>query len=222
MDFSGPQATDFANVQSLNHAFLKCLRRPSCGRHLRQQLPQKIQRLVEGLTDFQVERLASAPFLLLSLRERDEDYWQALFDDEPGRDLLVAVDPGTETVQLAIAALAFLWALAKRNPYATRLLSGATLNWCEQLAERTLLQLLQQSAGRRDLLQPRFAGNLHFWNKLLGPGLNSERDVRVAAHLAALQSVLTEAPTTRYRALRAAACSTVVPSLRIAERNDRR
>lgn len=222
MDFSGPQATDFANVKSLNHAFLNCLRRPSCGRHLRQQLPQKIQCLVEGLTDFQVQRLSSAPFLLLSLRERDAAYWQALFDADASGDLLIVLDSGTETDQLAIAGLAFLWALAKRNPYATRLVSGATLNWCEQLAERTVLQLLQQSSGRRDLLQPRFAGNTHFWNKLLGPGLSSERDVRSAAHLAALQSVLTEDPSTHYRAIRAAACSTVVPSLRIAARTDRR
>jgi len=222
MDFSGPEAVDFANVQSLNHAFLKCLRRLSCGRHLRQQLAPKIQRLVEGLTDFQIERLASAPFLLLSLRERDDDYWQVLFDDDANGDLLIAVDSGTETGQLAAAGLAFLWALAKRNPYATRLVSGATLNWCEQLAERTMLQLLQKSAGRRDLLQPRFAGNKQFWSKLLGPGLSSERDVRIAAHLAALQTVLTEDPTRRYRAIRAAACSTVVPSLRVADRTDRR
>ncbi len=221
MDFSGPEPADFANVESLNYAFLRCVRRASCGRHQRQQLPQKIQRLVEGLTDLQIERLAAAPFLLLSLRERDEHYWQALLDDEPNSDLLVAVDSDTETQQLAAAGLAFLWALAKRNPYATRLVSGATLNWCEQLADYTMLQLLQQTHGRRDLLQPRFPGNEQFWSKLLGPGLSSERDVRIAAHLTALQSVLTEDPTTRYRATRAAACSTVVPSLRIADRNDR-
>jgi len=222
MDFSGPEPADFANVESLNRAFLRCIRRASCGRYLRQQLPEKIQRLVEGLTDLQVERLSATPFLLLSLRERDEDYWRALVNDEANGDLLVAVDSHTETRQLAAAGLAFLWALAKRNPYATRLVSGATLNWCEQLAACTMLRLLQQTTGRRDLLQPRFPGNEQFWIKLLGPGLSSERDVRIAAHLTALQSVLTENPATRYRATRAAACSTVVPSLRVADRNDRR
>jgi len=222
MDFSGPEPADFANVESLNHAFLRFVRRSSCGRYQRQQLPQKIQRLVEGLTDLQIERLSAAPFLLLSLRERDELYWQALLNDEPNGDLLVAVDSDPESRQLAAAGLAFLWALAKRNPYATRLVSGATLNWCELLTDYTMLQLLQQTIGRRDLLQPRFPGNEQFWNKLLGPGLSSEQDVRGAAHLTALQSVLTEDPATRYRATRAAACSTVVPSLRIADRNDRR
>ena len=222
MDFSGPEPADFANVESLNHAFLRCMRRASCGRHQRQQLPQKIQPLVEGLTDLHIERLSSAPFLLLSLRERDEHYWQALLNDEPNNDLLVAVDSNTESRQLAAAGLAFLWALAKRNPYAARLVSGATLNWCELLTDYTMLQLLQQAIGRRDLLQPRFPGNEKFWSKLLGPGLSSERDVRIAAHLAALQSVLTEDPASRYQAIRAAACSTAVPSLQIADRNDRR
>jgi hypothetical protein len=221
MDFSGPEPADFANVESLNRAFLRCVRRASCGRHLRQQLPQKIQHLVEGLTDLQIGRLSAAPFLLVSLRERDEHYWQALFDDELNSDMLVALDSDTEAHRLAAAGLAFLWALAKRNPYATRLVSGATLNWCEQLADYTMLQLLQQTVGRRDLMQPRFPGNEQFWSKLLGPGLSSERDVRTAAHITALQSVLTEDPTTRYRATQAAACSTMVPSLRVADRNHR-
>jgi len=96
MDFSGPEPADYANVESLNRAFLRCVRQASCGRYLRQQLPQKTQRLVEGLTDLHVERLSATPFLLLSLRERDESYWRALVNDESNGDLLVAVDSHTD------------------------------------------------------------------------------------------------------------------------------
>jgi len=44
--------------------------------------------------------------------------------------------------------------------------------------------------------------------------------VRNAAYLSALQAILTENPVDTYRPLKAAACSTLVPSLRVAERND--
>jgi len=218
MDFSGPEPADFANVESLNHAFLLQLRAPIRGRRLRCQLPSPVRELVKALTDLHVERLSVTPFLLLSLREHDEDYWRGLTSDDRNFDLLAVNDGDAEEAQLAAAGLAFLWQLARRNPYAARLVSGATLNRCEHLGDCTLLQLLQRITGRSDLMQPRQADNEEFWRKLLGPGLSSEREVRRAAHLAALQSILTDEPAVRYRPTRAAACSTAVPSLQVADR----
>lgn len=221
MEFSGLQAADLANVTALNHAFLVQLRASSHGRQWRRQLLPAVQTMIKGLSDLQIGRLSAAPFLLLSLRERDTDYWRGLTGDDSNFDLLLAMDSDIDRCQLSTAALAFLWALARRNPYAARLISGAPLNWCEQLAERTLPGLLQRAAGRCDLLQPRFAASERCWRKLLGPGLSSERDVRQAAHLAALQSILTEDPATHYRPMRAAACSTLAPALRVADRTRR-
>lgn len=222
MDFSGPEPADFANVESLNHAFLLQLRGASRGQHLRQEFSPSVQSMVRGLTDLQIERLSATPFLLLSLRECDAGYWRDLCGDDRNAGLFVAVDRDIESGYLSAAALAFLWQLALRNPYAARLVSGATLSWCEQLADGTLLQLLQRTTGRRDLLQPRLAGNTAFWNKLLGPGLSSEQEVRKAAHLAALQAVLTGDPATQYRPLRAAACRSSAPSRQVAGRTRRR
>ena len=221
MNFTGPEPTDLANVNSLNHAFLVQLRASSSGRRWRRQFPTAVALMVKGLTDLQIGRLSAAPFLLMSLRERDADYWRVLTTDDSNLDLFVATDKNSDCELLSMAGLTFLWALAGRNPYAARLVSGATLGWCEHLADWILLRLLQRTAGRHDLLQPRLAGSEEFWTKLLGPGLSSERDVRKAAHLTALQSILTEDPTANYRPLKAAACSTLAPSLRVADRNRR-
>ena len=219
MDFSGPEPADFANVKALNHAFLVQLREPSLGQPLRRHLPATVQRLIKGLTDLQLERLAAVPFLLLSWRERDEDYWRVLGSDDSNFDLFGGGEPSSESGVLCAAGLAFLWALARRNPYAARLMSSATLGWCERLLDSTLLGLLQKTAGRHDVLRPRLADNEEFWNKLLGPGLSSEREVRRAAHLAALQATLTEDPAANYRAIKAAACSTLVPTHSVADKH---
>jgi len=219
MDYSGPEAADFANVISLNHAFLSSLRRPARGRQLRGHMTPRVRSLIRGLTDLQIQRLSATPFMLMSLRERDATYWQSLCADDANEDLFRgAAEPDTEL--LVTAGIAFLWQLARRNPYAARLLSGATTRWCEQLTNRSLLQLLQQTSRRNDLLQPRLPDSDDFWNKLLGPGLSSEAPVRNAAYLAALQSILAEDPVAQYRPIKAAACSTLVPSLRVAERKE--
>lgn len=221
MEYSGPEAADFRNVRSLNSAFLTRLRSSSPGKDLRRQMGAGVQMMVSGLTDLHIERLSATPFLLFSLRERDSDYWSFLSSDEPGGDLLVIDTSAGERERLAAACLGFLWQLARRNPYAARLVSGATLSWCEQLAECTLFRVLQRMAGRHDLLQPRRAADAEFWHKLLGPGLSSEQEVRVAAQLSALQLILTEDPAARYRALRVAACSAPAPSRLVADEPDR-
>ncbi len=220
MDYSGPNPADFANVTSLNHAFLSGLRRPTRGQQLRRQMTSRARSIIRNLTDLQIGRLSATPFMLMSLRERDMEYWQSLFAGDANEDLFLsaAIEPDTE--QLATAGIAFLWQLARRNPYTARLLCGATIRWCEELTDRTLLRLLQQTCRRNDLLQPRLAGSDEFWDKLLGPGLSSEVQVRNAAHLTALQSILTEDPAAQYRPIKAAACGTLVPSLRVAERKD--
>lgn len=221
MEFSGPEQADFDNVRAMNCEFLRRMR-GAPGKELRQQMAATVRPMIAGLSDLQTERLATVPFLLLSLRERDDKYWSFLSSEDSSADLFATAGPASDISQLASAALAFLWQLSRRNPYAARLVSGATLNWCEQLAECTLFRLLQRMAGRADLLQARRAADVEFWGKLLGPGLSSEQEVRRAAQLSALQSMLTEDPATRYQPLQAAACTTMLPSLSVAEKQDRR
>ena len=220
MDYSGPEPADFANVISLNQAFLLNLRKPAHGQALRMTMTARVRSIIRELTDLQLQRLSATPFMLMSLRERDVDFWRTLFGKDANRDIFDGACVEPEAEQLVTAGIAFLWQLARRNPYSARLLSGATIHWCEELADRTLLRLLQQTCGCNDLLQPRFANNDEFWFKLLGPGLSSEAQVRNAAHLAALQSILTEDPVAQYRPMKAAACSTLLPNRRVGERKD--
>ena len=215
MDFLGPEPADFANVTALNRAFLMRLRDPLPGERLRRCLPSRSQSSIRRLTNLQVERLSALPYLLLSVRERDQACWHAFADNDPNRDLLSPGDEGAD--EIVTATLSFLWQLARRNPYAVRLISGATLNWCEQLADYTLLTLLQRAAIRNDLLQPRLANNEDLWLRLLGPGLSPNSQVRRAAHVASLQVMLTEDPAVQYRSMKTAACSNPVPALRVAD-----
>ena len=134
MEFSGPQKAEFNNVRSLNRGFLDSLRTASEATGLRQALSPKLRPMVEGLTDLQAQRLSEAPFLLLSLREQDSDYWSALFADDPNGDLLALASSDGRDRHLSAAALGFLWQLAQHNPYAVRLISGATIKWCDRLA----------------------------------------------------------------------------------------
>ncbi len=193
MDFNGPDAADFAEVAALNQAFLARLRSPGApGATLRRQLPANLHEVVAALRDLQVERLASSPFLLLSLRERDPGYWQRLAGKHATPDLFsTANDNGDE---ITAAALSFLWHLARRNPYAVRLVAGADNGWCSIMSGNTLFTLLRHASSRPDLLRPRLAGNGAFWSKLLGPGLDSNPDIRRAAHTTCLQTLLTDLP----------------------------
>ena len=221
MDFRGPASADYANVRSLNRSFLGILRASGAGAAQRGVLPSIIEPQIAGLTDLQIERLSGCPFLLPSFREGDADFWERLLNDEPTGDLWT-VPPGNGLERILIAGLAFLWQLARRNPYAVRLVTGASVGWCEQLAAANLVDLLQTAATRSDLLSPRFAGQAEPWSRLLGPGIASTSTVRSAAHLSVLQSMLTTANPREQRRLRAAACRSPVPALGIAGRPDRR
>ena len=186
MDYQGPAAANYANVRSLNRTFLGMLRASGCGAAQRRALPEKIRPQIVGLTDLHIERLSRCPFLLLSLRERDADYWQQALSSKPTGDLWADSIASVEE-RIVTAGLAFLWQLARRNPYAVRLIAGAGVPWCERLADVELLDLLQSAGSRGDLLSPRFAGQVEPWSKLLGPGIASRPVVRAAAQLSVLQ-----------------------------------
>lgn len=214
MDYAVPTDADLADVRALNDALLVTLR-SSHGEPLRQALPACCRPAVAGLTDLQVERLAALPFLLFSLHEQDDRYWETLFDTDPHRDLFAANDAVTEEHgRLGAAAIGFAWQLSRRNPYTARLVLGASLAWCQRLASRPLMDVLLCAIDRADLLIPRQANNVAFWRRLLGAGVSADSTVRRAAHLAALQMILTTVGDGEYRRrLPSAACRAAVPSI---------
>ena len=123
MDYSAPVAADYRNVKSLNRAFLSLLRSSAAGASWRDRLAPTVREQIRAMTDLQLERLAACPFLLLSFRETDDAYWHALVKHDPSGDLLWESLP-TALERVMASGLAFLWQLAKRSPYAVRLVTG--------------------------------------------------------------------------------------------------
>jgi len=217
MEYTGPESTDLRDVRSLNVAFLEYLA-SNTGEQLRRELPVSLRSAVAALSLRQIERLAAVPFLLMSLNELDDGYWDRSSSDSPVRDLFTPARNETDPLaQIASAALGFLWQLARKNPYAVRLICGASLNWCEQLANRTLLHVLQTAAANPGIVVPRLADNSVFWHRLLGAGLSSESVVRRASHLSALQTVLKPVDRTANSRFRSAACYSSTPTLQVHE-----
>ncbi|MEX2125070.1 MAG: hypothetical protein WD795_14335 [Woeseia sp.] len=221
VEFRGPGAADFDNVRSLNRAFLRLVRCDPEARKCLQGLPPALAARLSSLQDGEVERLASTPFLLLSFRERDDDFWEALFSENPNRDLFTVPSPPNDDLGRLIAAgLGFVWQLARQNPYAARLICGASLHWCEQLTECTIFQILATAGTRSDVLTLRCGAEAGLWTKLLASGISREKQVRRAAHISALQSVLTRASMLDRKKWAAAACAVRTPTLKVADETE--
>ena len=222
MEFQGPAARDLANVCALNQAFLDVLRNAD---EQSMRAPSTSDGLVKKLVALgtrRSDRLAECPFLLFALAESEEWRWARLFDEEKPADMIDRLErPPEAAARLAAAALGFLWELAMRNPYAARLVSGASLSWCEQLSDSSPVRLFRFAAIEPNLLTPRLANRSEFWAKLLDAGSSQEKEIRHAAQLCALQTVLTRQMSERYRQLPAAACSTPAPAMRVADRRRR-
>lgn len=221
MDYQGPSAADFANVAALNRGYLSYLRRNAGIGGGKREIGPAFRPLIANLTEVDVRRLAEAPFLLFSLREMDGKFWNRLFAAAPDADLF-AQPLNADAFRIVAAALAFLWQLANQNPFAARVLAGATPTWCEALAESTLYRLLRRAGTERGMLEPRLADNAAFWKRLLSTGLHSESGIRRAAQVSTLQIMLTEAGHTKYRRLASAACRLPAESLQVAEKIDSR
>ena len=215
MDYSVPTARDLADVHSLNHALLKAMR-GHAGASLRRRLPRSCQSLIAALGEADTQRLAETPFLLLSLHEQDDKYWQQLLEGEPQPDLFAVNDKQVdEGRRIVAAAIGFAWQLARRDAYVARLVCGASLRWCQRLASRPLIEVLGRTADRADLLVPRLAENENFWRRRRGAGLSDDPGVRNAARLAGLQMLRTGIDTRQDRRLPSAACRAAVPTIRM-------
>lgn len=186
-EYPGPNPDDYANVLALNTAFIKAA--------FEMKGPQR-------------GRLAAAPFLLFSFRERDMDWWDEALVENLQEDLMAAPELDNPQLQrIQIAALSFLWHLARRNPYATRIITGANVSWCEKITALPLVTLLDRIGARGDVMQSRLDNSNRFGGRLLGDGTSSRRTVRRSSQLLALQSLLTQATFDNYTRLPAAACA---------------
>jgi hypothetical protein len=219
MDFQGPQAADLVNVYSLNLGFLGELKRSGNDHSGLARGSEPIAGKLMALTPARAARLAQCPFLIFSLAEAEDSRWASLFGEEEQADLLDEfLRPPESTTRLVAASLGFLWELARRNPYAARLTTGASIGWCDALADCSPLRLVSFATSEAEILSPRLASNTFFWEKMLGAGTSKEKETRDAAQLCALQTILTQPRSERYGRLAAAACSMPRPAMRVAER----
>ncbi len=202
MDYKGLIDDDLANVTALNRAWLDLGHGNTAARHL---------------SLARIDRLAAAPFLLFSFREDDDLLWQRVLGETQQGDLIedTAIDDH-ELGSLQAAGLAFLWNLARRNPYVARVVSGATLAWCDQLAGTTLADLLGRVANRL-IIRARFAADDPRLERLLASGAGDDMTLREATQMGILQSLLTRGADTQYGRLPAAACDLRFPARKVAD-----
>lgn len=215
MILEGPGHNDFTNIRALNSEFVKII----CARPALSGLGDTHQRRLHSLRHRQRDWLANAPFLLFSLYEHEAARWQQILADQPCGNLFdVDEDPGA-LHELAAAAAGFLWQLSRQNPHAARMISGASPAWCDLVAAATYIDLLYRVRRQRVPIAARQAGGVDLWERLLGPGVSPEADIRSAAHIAALQSVLTSGSESDRSDWRLAASASRAPHLRVAEKD---
>jgi len=200
MEFHGPAGTDLENVTALNERYLE-LRRRQPGDPL------------AGLGQAARQRLAASPFLLFSLREHEAARWERLLADGVQLELHGSnADGQAADRELRVAAVSVLWQLARRNPFAARLVTGAPPAWCARLAATMLVSLITRVSDARDLLTPRFPDTDPIWLRLLEATGSPDRDRQRAVRIAALQDILTRGATPDRARLAAAACRMRPPS----------
>ena len=201
MEYEGLTPDDLANVHALNGAWLR--------------LQQVHAKALPRLSNNQLKRLASAPFLLFSFREHDDGRWKSLLNGGPQNDLLEEqAIAGSDLLGLQTAGLAFLWGLARRNGYVARLVSGAPLHWCEQIAAATLVQILD-SASRGLIIESRLDVASDSHKRLWLQGGSAVQKLRVYAQIGALQAMLTSRELVPFRRMPAAACRMPQPARQV-------
>lgn len=214
MDYPSPTDGDYDEVRSLNEAFLALL----AGPYRPAVLPdEKAAATIERLAGLDLKarsRLARAPFLLFSLREDDGDYWDRIHADAFAHDLFVPRnDTSTPYARLVSAAIGFVWQLSRQNAYTLRLVCCASLNWCEQIAEQPLLNVINRAAALEDILEVRASGNEALWHRLTTAGVSTRAELRRSTHRAALQTLLMRSGRPRPATWKSAACRSKLPQL---------
>lgn len=219
MAFSGPEMSDYENVVALNTAWLDLLQKESRLCSGLNELPDALRLRITNLSERQIGRLATTPLLLFSFREGDDRYWTRVLAGSPERDLFTASNADDDDTLIA-ASLGFIWQLARRNPYALRLICGASVYWTERIAEQTFFELLDAFRATGDTPAARFVLQRDLWRKLLSSGVSREGLSRNAAQVSALQAVLTDPPDNRAESWPLAARAARTPQLSVAEEKE--
>ncbi len=211
MDFRGVDRATIENGRALNAAFLALATGPNGPAGLE---PDFIERLGE-LRKSDLERLARTPFLLFAIAVTDAVPRASaplrdspdLFDDRMAR----------AEARLVTATLSLLWSLARTDRHAARFLAGTSRRWCDDIAEASLMDVLDTTRRFETLIVPRSVTRRALWDKLFISAADHRSFVRRAARQSALQCVLTELRDDPYVPVALAACRQRRPAGRVAE-----
>lgn len=128
--------------------------------------------------------LRSCPFLLFRVAD---PVAPARVADKP----MAGADTDAAAQRLITFALGFLWQLARSNPFAVQLVSGAQARWCEELAALNIAQLV--ALAQRAQLLPRLTDTPGFWEDLLGVSSPALPGPRRTLGIAGLQLIMSRA-----------------------------
>ena len=213
MNYPSPNDADFAEIQSLNAAFLNLLSADSVTIRQASGLPPEMCRKISELPEERSRRLAEARFFLFSIRESDSDYWEGLHRGGNTRSLFEGgASCAPDWARFMSAALGFIWQMARQNPYFLRLTCCASLHWAERIAEQPLVALIGRAANQQDLLRLRAGDDPCLWRRLLAASAEPDQTVRVALLNSVLQTLLVAPATPNTVNLRSAACRVDVPA----------
>lgn len=188
MQFGPLSQADLRRVAAINAAYLQFIAGDDrhAERH-RRLLSAAARQRVLALDASGREVVAACPFLLCSVRDL------SIGADAPGRRTLQLIGgTGSGADLVVFMALTMLSRIARRRPFAARVLSGTDIAWCrelEALDEPAIAGIARAQAAR---LKPVHADVPEFWSELLRSGRVSRlrrRAVR-AAGLQLLQSSL--------------------------------
>lgn len=211
MEFRSVDETTIENGRALNAAFLALATGPAAPAGLEPDFIQRLRRLDAR----HLERLSRAPFLLFAI---------AVADPAPGlatslRDSMDLFDEpmGRAEARLVTATLSLLWSLARTDRHAARFLAGTPRGWCDDIAEASLVDVLDTTRRFEASIVPRSVAQRAFWDKLFVSACDRRPFVRRAARQSALQCVLTELRDDSYLPVAVAACRTRAPTRGVAD-----
>ncbi|MEM6638454.1 MAG: hypothetical protein AAF610_00990 [Pseudomonadota bacterium] len=140
------------------------------------------QQALQGLSERELERLATCPYSLFDIAFADAGVWQQI--DASQLTPLSTPDPGAA---LALTVLIYARQLCQQHDDVARLFLGMTDTVVRLLATRDLPALTACAFAAEPPLKAKLAGHPHFWSDLLDFVRDGTRERQLAAHTLGVQ-----------------------------------
>ncbi|MEM8547355.1 MAG: hypothetical protein AAGF46_04240 [Pseudomonadota bacterium] len=146
-----------SEVCSLNQAFIKTML--SAAAAGRMALEPRLQEALQSAHEAATGSVGRCPFLLYRL-----EFPPPAVHEHAASSLGGGRGDSDGATSLASMTLAFLWQLARSDMAAARIVAGASVTWCQDLAGRPLAELAP--LARQAVLTPRLIDVPGYWRDL--------------------------------------------------------